>query len=149
MALAEGAGGSAGASSSTAGERRHGINRMRLPAFVLIVAAMVPAAPADPPGDPPGTRSFEVVASRFKFEPDVFEVDEGDRVVIRVHSADTAHGLAIKEFKVKKDLPDTGEEITVEFVAAKAGTFRMECSEYCGKGHSKMRGRLVVRPKAR
>jgi heme/copper-type cytochrome/quinol oxidase subunit 2 len=25
----------------------------------------------------------------------------------------------------------------------------MECSEYCGKGHSKMRGRLVVRPKAR
>jgi cytochrome c oxidase subunit 2 len=119
---------------------------MRLPAFVLIVTAALPAAPDELP---PGTRSFDVVASRFKFEPDLLEVDEGDRVVLRLRSADTAHGLAIKEFKVKKDLPDTGEEITVEFVAAKAGTFRMECSEYCGKGHSKMRGRLVVRPKAR
>jgi cytochrome c oxidase subunit 2 len=120
---------------------------MRLPAFVLIVMTGVPAAPADPPGDPPGTRSFDVVASRFKFEPEVLEVDEGDRVVLRMRSSDTAHGLAIKEFKVKKDLPDTGEVITVEFVAAKAGNFKMECSEYCGKGHSKMRGRLIVRPK--
>ena len=120
---------------------------MRLPAFVLIVVTAVPAAPADPPGDPPGTRSFDVIATRFKFEPDVFEVDEGDRVVLRMHSADTAHGLAIKEFKVKKGVPDTGEVVEVEFVAAKPGTFKVECSEYCGKGHSKMRGQLVVRPR--
>ena len=120
---------------------------MRLPAFVLIVAAALPAVPAEPP-DPPGTRSFDMVASRFKWEPDVLEVDEGDRVVLRVRSADTAHGLAIKEFKVKKDVPDTGEVVTAEFVAARAGTFRVECSEYCGKGHSRMRGRLIVRPRA-
>src|SRR5687768_11557376 len=119
---------------------------MRLPAFVLIVTVAVPAAPSDAPAPP--TRSFEVVASRWKFEPEVLEVDEGDRVVLRMRSSDTAHGLAIKEFKVKKDLPDTGEEITAEFVATKVGTFKVECSEYCGKGHSKMRGRLVVRPKA-
>ena len=118
---------------------------MRLPAFVLIVTAMAPAAPPDPPP----TRSFEVVASRFKFEPDVIEVDEGDHVIIRVRSVDTAHGLAIKEFKVKKGVPDTGEVVEVEFVAAKTGTFRMECVEYCGKGHSKMRGQLVVRPRPR
>ena len=121
---------------------------MRLPAFVLIVTVAAPAAPSDAPASPT-TRSFEVVASRWKFEPEVLEVDEGDRVVLRMRSSDTAHGLAIKEFKVKKDLPDTGEEITVEFVASKVGTFRVECSEYCGKGHSKMRGRLVVRPKVR
>ena len=118
---------------------------MRLPAFVLIVTVASPAAPSEPSA----TRSFEVIASRWKFEPAVLEVDEGDRVILRLRSSDTAHGLAIKEFKVKKDLPDTGEEVTVEFVATKAGTFKVECSEYCGKGHSKMRGRLVVRPKAR
>ena len=137
--------GSAGASLSPAGERRHGINRMRLPAFVLIVAAASPAVPVEPPG----TRTFDVVASRWKFEPEVLEVDEGDRVVLRVRSTDTAHGLAIKEFKVKRDVPDTGEVITVDFLAAKPGTYRVECSEYCGKGHSKMRGRLVVRPRPR
>ena len=118
---------------------------MRLPAFVLISISASPAVPAELPG----TRSFEVVASRWKFEPEVLEVDEGDRVVLRMRSSDTAHGLAIKEFKVKKDLPDTGEEVTIEFVANKVGSFKVECSEYCGKGHSKMRGRLVVRPKAR
>lgn len=118
---------------------------MRLPAFVLIVTVASPAAPSAPPA----ARSFEVTASRWKFEPAVIEVDEGDRVIIRVHSVDTAHGLAIKEFKVKKGVPDSGEVVEVDFVAAKAGTFRMECVEYCGKGHSKMRGQLVVRPKAR
>jgi cytochrome c oxidase subunit 2 len=122
---------------------------MRLPAFVLVLTAALPAVPAELPPPSPGTRSFDVVASRWKFEPEVLEVDEGDRVVLRMRSSDTAHGLAIKEFKVKKDLPDTGELITVEFVAVRPGTFRVECSEYCGKGHSKMRGRLVVRPKAR
>jgi cytochrome c oxidase subunit II len=118
---------------------------MRLPAFVLILTSALPAAPAEPPG----TRSFDVVASRWKFVPEVLEVDEGDHVVLRMRSSDTAHGLAIKEFKVKKDLPDTGEVVTVEFVAARTGTFRIQCSEYCGKGHSRMRGQLVVRPKAR
>lgn len=118
---------------------------MRLPAFVLIVAAALPAAPVEPPG----TRTFDVIASRWKFEPEVLEVDEGDRVVLRVRSTDTAHGLAIKEFKVKHDVPDTGEVITLDFLAARPGTFRVECSEYCGKGHSKMRGRLIVRPRPR
>lgn len=118
---------------------------MRLPAFVLAVAAALPAGPSPPPQ----TRTFEIEASRFKFEPEVLEVDEGVRVVLRVRSLDTDHGLAIKQFRVKADVPEGGEVVTVEFVADQAGTFKIECSEYCGKGHSRMRGRLVVRPAER
>jgi heme/copper-type cytochrome/quinol oxidase subunit 2 len=32
-------------------------------------------------------------------------------------------------------------------VATRAGTYRFECSEYCGKGHSRMSGQLLVRPR--
>jgi len=37
----------------------------------------------------------------------------------------------------------------MEFVAAKAGTFPFECSEYCGSGHRQMKGRLVVAARER
>jgi heme/copper-type cytochrome/quinol oxidase subunit 2 len=39
--------------------------------------------------------------------------------------------------------------VTVRFVADKAGTFEIACSEYCGKGHKKMKGQLVVKEAAK
>lgn len=92
-------------------------------------------------------KAFEVTASRFEFHPDRIEVVRGDRVQITLHSSDTTHGLALPEFKVKIAIPKGGASVTAEFVAAKAGTFRFKCSEYCGPGHKKMLGTLVVAEK--
>jgi len=89
-------------------------------------------------------RSFEITASRFEFEPDLLEVEQGDRVVLKLRSADVTHGIAIKAFKVEKLIPKGGEPVSVEFVADKAGRFRFDCSEYCGAGHKGMKGLLVV-----
>ena len=94
-------------------------------------------------------RSFDVTASRFEFNPATIEVEEGDHVVLRLKSSDTTHGLSIKEYKIKQAIPKTGEVVTVEFDATKAGTFVFGCSEYCGSGHSRMKGKLVVSPKTR
>jgi cytochrome c oxidase subunit 2 len=85
-----------------------------------------------------------VKASRYRFEPDRIEVAQGEVVELVVRSADTDHGLAIKAFKVKVKVPKSGEPVGVSFVASRAGTFRIECSEYCGSGHSRMKGQLVV-----
>lgn len=95
-----------------------------------------------------GERQFDVTASRFKYEPDTLEVREGDRVVIVVRSTDVEHGFAIKKLKVKADVPKGGGPARVEFVAPPAGTYEISCSEYCGKGHSRMKGKLVVLPRA-
>jgi cytochrome c oxidase subunit 2 len=92
-------------------------------------------------------RSFEVTASRFEYQPSLIEVDEGDHVVLHVRSTDTKHGLSIKEYKIKTPIAKTGEVVTVEFDATKTGTFVFACSEYCGSGHSRMKGKLVVNPK--
>jgi cytochrome c oxidase subunit 2 len=98
----------------------------------------------------PDPKIFEVVASRYAFDPATIEVTEGDRVRLVVRSADGPHGVEIKQFKVKKAVPRAkpgDSPVTIEFVASAAGTYPILCSEYCGNGHKDMTGTLVVRAK--
>jgi cytochrome c oxidase subunit II len=94
------------------------------------------------------TQRFEVTASRYKFDPARIEVRQGDVVELVLRSADTDHGLAIKAYAVKVAIPKSGETVGVSFVASRVGTFPIECSEYCGSGHKRMKGELVVTEKA-
>ncbi|HUG53210.1 MAG TPA: cupredoxin domain-containing protein [Vicinamibacteria bacterium] len=93
-------------------------------------------------------RRFEVTASRYKFEPPLLEVTEGERVLVTLRSNDVEHGWAIKKLKLKTVVPSGGQAVHLEFVAGKPGTYVITCSEYCGKGHSRMTGKLVVKPRA-
>ncbi len=94
----------------------------------------------------PAVRTVEVTASKYKFEPARIEVKQGERVRLILHSTDTTHGIEIKEFHVKADIPKGGDPVTVEFVADQAGTFEFKCSHFCGMGHHGMKGQLVVTP---
>jgi len=89
-------------------------------------------------------REIDVVARRFAFEPARIEVAVGERVRLRVVSADGVHGLEIKKFKVKKEIPRGITPVIIEFTASEAGEFPILCSEYCGDGHEDMQGQLVV-----
>ena len=62
-------------------------------------------------------KTVEVIASRFKFEPAIISVIEGDRVRLRLRSVDRTHGIGIKAFRVKALIPKAREGVTVEFVA--------------------------------
>jgi len=93
------------------------------------------------------TKVFDMTASRYRFEPALIEVEEGDRVVFKLRSVDGPHGIAIKGVKAKASIPEDGSVVTLEFVAGKAGRFNFTCNEYCGPGHSRMTGSLVVKPK--
>jgi cytochrome c oxidase subunit 2 len=110
------------------------------------VCALVVAAAAR---DVDEIKTIDVVASRFKFDPATIAVVQGDRVRLRVRSADRAHGIGIKAFRLKALIPNAGETVTVEFVADRTGTFEISCSEYCGSGHAAMKGRLIVSARAR
>jgi heme/copper-type cytochrome/quinol oxidase subunit 2 len=89
-------------------------------------------------------KTFEVVAARFTFTPDRFEVTRGDHVRLTVRSADGTHGLAIKKLKLDVEVPKGGKSVVLEFDADQSGSFPVTCSEYCGRGHSQMKGLLVV-----
>ena len=101
------------------------------------IATGQPAAPAP--------RTVEVTAGDYKFQPEVIQATEGERIVLNARVTDgKKHGLAIKELDVKAALPKSGEPVAIAFVAGKPGTYTITCSVYCGNGHSRMKGRLVV-----
>jgi len=115
-------------------------------ARLVAVAALVGAAAWTVNGaarqDAP--REIDVVARRFAFEPARIEVAVGERVRLRVVSADGVHGFEIKKVKVKKEIPRGTTPVIIEFTASEAGEFPILCSEYCGDGHEDMQGQLVV-----
>ena len=95
-------------------------------------------------GVPTEVRTFEITAARYHFDPPSIAVQEGDHVRLLLHSIDTTHGLAIEALGVKVVIPKGGEVVSVEFVAGPPGRYVMKCSEYCGSGHRRMRGELLV-----
>ena len=94
--------------------------------------------------DEPGV-TIEITASRFEYRPAVIEVRKGQQVRLVLHSIDVKHGFEIRDLGIELIIPKGGDEVQVEFVAREAGRFNFNCSEYCGAGHRRMRGELIVR----
>lgn len=133
--------------------------------FLIGLLASLPAnlhagtqnsGPADSP------RVIEVTAKTFEFTPNEIHVKVGERVQIKLRTADRAHGLKLNiypegasedgnpglvfehpqdEAKVEKH-----KERAIEFVAARPGTYAFVCSVRCsmGHGHDRMTGKLIV-----
>jgi cytochrome c oxidase subunit 2 len=90
-----------------------------------------------------GVRVINITARRFEFEPSTVVVREGERVRLLATSADVTHGLAIADYGVNATLEPEKTQ-TIEFTADKPGKHDFQCSVYCGSGHGRMRGELVV-----
>lgn len=91
------------------------------------------------------TKEFTVKAAQWKYAPNVLSVNKGDRVIIHMESLDVEHGIYVDGFGAEAH-GAPGEDVTVEFVADKAGKFRYRCSATCGPLHPFMIGELVVAP---
>jgi cytochrome c oxidase subunit II len=127
----------------------------RHPGYLTLTVVLLTAATSSTgagQGSPGGSsaqtqepRVIEVVAKRFAFEPADIEVTVGDKVTLAVRTADGVHGIEIKKFKVKKEVPRGAAPVMIEFTATEAGRFPILCSEYCGDGHDDMKGTLVVK----
>ena len=111
----------------------------RIVLLALTVGGSALAAPPEP-------RRIEVVARKFAFEPARIEVKVGEPVEITFTSADTKHGFACKELGLEKVVFARGEPTTVRLTAAKPGTYAFKCARFCGLGHGKMKGEIVVSP---
>ncbi len=82
------------------------------------------AAPAD------GTRTVEVVAYQWGYDPPVITVKKGERVRILVTSRDVTHGFQIADYGIDLEV-HPGRWYSAEFTADKPGTFTMRCSVFC------------------
>jgi cytochrome c oxidase subunit 2 len=88
-------------------------------------------------------KEFRLTAKRYEFTPDEIRVRQGATVRLVITALDHEHGIEIKAFQVKQKLPK-GETTTVQFVASEKGTFEFHCSEFCGLGHRRMKGKITV-----
>ncbi len=95
------------------------------------------------------------VKDEWRWEPERFEVKQGDRIVMEVVNEDNYdHGIAIDALGISQRMP-ANSTITVEFVASQEGDFPFYCSVPCGEGtveqmkrtHFDMIGRLKVSPR--
>lgn len=73
----------------------------------------------------------------------VLRVPAGRNVRLLMTSRDVIHSFYVPEFRVKQDvLP--GRYSQTWFNATTPGRYQILCAEYCGAGHSIMRGEVIV-----
>ena len=94
-------------------------------------------------------RVVDVVAERFLFVPSEITVEAGTTLEIRLTSEDTDHGFRVVGSDINVVIPKRGRgDAVAVFEATTPGDYTFECSQMCGAGHSFMRGRIRVKPRA-
>ncbi len=76
---------------------------------------------------------------------DDIRVPVGKPVVLEMTSRDVIHSFYVGAFRVKQDVVP-GRATELWFTATEPGSFDILCAEYCGAGHSRMRGHVVAMP---
>lgn len=113
--------------------------------FPILLAFLALAGAASTAQNPPAAKVnlIRMTARKYQFDPSVITVRKGDHVKLVITALDHDHGIEIAGYgikqKLKKEVPTT-----VEFTADKVGTFDFHCSQFCGLGHRRMKGKLVV-----
>jgi cytochrome c oxidase subunit 2 len=114
--------------------------------FAWMLAATLTLAGLAQDATPPAAgavREIQMTAKKYEFSPSTVTVKKGERVKLVITALDKDHGIKIEALGIEKVLKK-GEPTTVEFTADKAGEFPFVCSKFCGFGHGKMKGKLIV-----
>jgi cytochrome c oxidase subunit 2 len=99
-------------------------------------------------GNPPAgapVKEVEVSAKKYEFTPAEIEVPVNTLLRVSLKATDKEHGFELKSVKdscvkFKPEAPGT-----LEFYADKAGEFEFSCCKFCGMGHGKMKGKIIVK----
>lgn len=90
----------------------------------------------------PTTLTFDITGGSFYYAPNEITVKQGDTVKIVFSNAGGVHNLTFDDPQIATKTIKGGETDTVEFKAAKKGTFEFYCS--VGKGYHRMMGQIGV-----
>lgn len=109
---------------------------------LFAVIAPVSLAQNEPSGGE-GVREIAMTAKKYEFSPSEIRAHPGETIRLVITALDRKHGFKLDAFGIDRQLPK-GEAVTIEFTANRAGTFPFKCSKFCGFGHGKMKGGLIV-----
>lgn len=111
--------------------------------WVLLTAGLFAVLAASLAQEQPEVREIAITAKKYEFAPSEIRVRQGEKVRLSITALDRKHGFKIEALSIDSELPK-GEVVTVEFTASEPGTFPIACSKFCGFGHGKMKGQLIV-----
>ncbi|MER3457610.1 MAG: cytochrome c oxidase subunit II [Chloroflexota bacterium] len=105
---------------------------------------------SSPPFDQPGLRQLApgryevvIVAQTWQFTPNEIRVPAGSTVTFIATSKDVIHGFKIENTDVNMMLlPGQVSRLTTRFNTP--GEYLFICQEYCGVGHHRMFGKVIV-----
>lgn len=112
---------------------------------MLFLAGIFTLLPSASPAQDP-SRTIEIHAKRFSFEPAEITVKQGETVKLHLISEDVPHSLLIKDLGVNQAI-SKDHPADVTFTAANAGDFHGKCGRFCGSGHGSMTFVVHVTPK--
>ena len=133
--------------------------------FALALAGAVSisdgiTASANAPQADANTKTIEISAKKYDFSPSEIRVAKGSHVELKVHSVDDTHGVKLDVYPegakdkgapgLVFDHPDQngkvskGTDQVLDFVAQTPGSYDFKCAKFCGFGHDKMKGKLIV-----
>jgi cytochrome c oxidase subunit II len=109
----------------------------RLTPAILCLAVLLCSFPTSN-GQAASSKTINITASRFKFEPNEITVKKGEEVTLVINSTDVSHGLVVEDLGVRSEIKK-GQPSEVKFTPTTAGTFGGKCAHFCGKGHGSMK----------
>jgi len=112
-----------------------------LAALILTIPAAGPAVSRQ--ADDPPSRTIEITARRFEFEPKQITLKKGEAVTLAVTSQDVKHGFFSRPLGVDASLAP-GETERIRLEPREAGSYTVICDHYCGSGHGGMKMTIVV-----
>lgn len=139
---------------------KHIVNSVAVCAILGVVVSVGVALLGATQTAPTEVKVVEMTARKYEYSPPEVRVKKGMRVQLKIRALDRTHGFKIalypegagesgaaglkfdpaqENFKLAEK-----EERVIEFVAERAGNYPFKCSVFCGLGHSKMKGVLIV-----
>lgn len=106
-------------------------------AAVLAAGAGYLAAAAQPP------LSVEIAARKFDFSVTEVHARKGEPLILVVSASDFVHGFSLPDFDVRTDVVP-GKPAKITLTPAKSGRYVFLCDNFCGEGHDRMSGVIVV-----
>ena len=92
------------------------------------------------------SRKVEITAKKYEFDVPRIEMRVGETVDLTLNSLDAKHGFECKELGIKKVTFEKGKPVSVTLTATKPGTYEFKCANFCGMGHGRMKGQIIVSP---
>ena len=82
---------------------------------------------------------------RTPFRVEEIPLNQGDHMVLRLHSADVLHSFAVPVLKLGPvDVP-AGHTVELEFDAQRSGSLLFLCWQVCSRDHAKLQGHFIVK----